>query len=86
MSAEHDGGSAFPVNATERTHGTTGMSLRDYFAAQAMHAELNTAGMKRGPAVALKRQADLSGRTVEAQIAYNAYVVADAMLDERVKK
>ena len=93
-----DGGAAFPCSKRIlenfmdecgywRTRTVTvevgGMSLRDYFAAKAMHAELNTAGMLEGPRDALADAAAHSGRSVEDQIAFNAYELADAMLRAR---
>lgn len=57
--------------------------LRDMLAAVAMHAELVTAGALLGPAQALAEAAEEAGRSIEAQIAFNAYEVADAMLRER---
>lgn len=91
-----DGGSAFP-RPLSVSHGSVadhqysaceqdGMSLRDYFAAKAMHAELNTAGAFEGPAQALADEAARTGRTIEQQIAFNAYKLADAMLAEREKE
>ena len=59
--------------------------MRDYFAAKAMHAELNTAGWHKGAAEALNEAAALAGRSAEQQIAFNAYTLADAMLAERKK-
>ena len=57
---------AFPLeNADENQRG---MSLRDYFAAKAMHAVL--VATERGTA---------------AEVASEAYALADAMLDEREK-
>jgi hypothetical protein len=64
---------------------SNGMTLRDYFAAKAMHAELNTAGMLVGPAEALAEAAEKAGRSIEQQIAFNSYELADAMLAERAK-
>lgn len=64
-----DGGAAFPA-AEEHgmNNGMPGMSLRDYFAAQAMH------GICSHP--------DTWGHTVVG-IAATAYCVADAMLKAR---
>lgn len=84
MNPNFDGGQAFPV-ADQGTHGTYGMSLRDYFAAKAMHAELVTNGVP-GPSVdALLEAARAADRTPEEQMAWNAYQMADAMLAEREK-
>lgn len=79
--AKPDGGHAFPTT-DDCEHG---MSLRDYFAAKAMHAELVTAGALPEPRDCLVAEAEKAGRPVERQIAYNAYRLADAMLSERAK-
>lgn len=88
-----DGGAAFPrpagwngLNSIDEHSGNDaeeGMSLRDYFAAKAMHAELNTAGALEGPRDALVEAATKAGRSVEDQIAFNSYELADAMLRGR---
>ena len=57
--------------------------LRDRFAALAMHAELNTSGWNAESAKALVEAATVAGRTIEAQIAFNAYTLAAAMLEMR---
>lgn len=90
-----DGGPAFPqtmvigpngqITSGWDGYGMGGMTLRDYFAAKAMHAELATAGAFVAPAEALAEAAERAGNTIEAQIAINAYALADAMLAERVK-
>jgi len=89
-----DGGPAFPredyqANAASSANGhflgQEGMSLRDYFAAKAMHAELNTAGMNDEAATCLAEAAHDAKQTIEERIAFNAYKVADAMLAERIK-
>jgi hypothetical protein len=72
-----DGGPAFPVSAME-THGTYGMTLRDYFAAKAF------------PAV-LSAYVEANGRCIGTDhVAYNcashAYRMADAMLAAREAK
>jgi len=91
MSARNNGGPAFPraagdYNGTRNGNGAQdGMSLRDYFAAKAMHAELATAGMHDGAADALVDAAAAAGQTIEQRIAFNAYRLADAMLAERAK-
>lgn len=77
-----DGGRAFPrPHSTDATndfvyHGEDGMSLRDYFAAKAMHgymayiASMETASMSRS----------------HNEIAQEAYSIADAMLAAREMK
>lgn len=94
--SQDDGGSAFPCLVQEllidhpmaeqpepRFHG--GMSMRDYFAAKFAHAEMVTSGALPEPARALVEGAKKAGRTIEQQVAYNAYLLADAMLAERKK-
>jgi hypothetical protein len=61
-----------------------GMALRDYFAAAAMNAQL-AASAAEGPAQAILDRARDSARTVEEQIAANAYTIADAMLRARAE-
>ena len=74
----NDGGPAFPVTLFDgQTLGdgtANGMSLRDYFAAKAMHAALMTA-----------RGASSEAQAVESA-AKVAYMAADAMLAERAKE
>lgn len=82
------GGPAFPVVHPNPRTGepyirSVGMSLRDYFAAKAMHAELVTAGALPEPAMALALGAEKAGHTIEQHIAFNAYRLADAMVAER---
>ena len=97
MSAR-DGGPAFPTLGDEfmdtpndgrqpksayGMDGAPGMTLRDYFAAKAMAAELAAAGGDDVAARIVGEEANRHGRTVEQQIAWNAYEVADAMLAAR---
>ncbi len=88
--SDRDGGPAFPFTYvhpdTRAAMGESGMSLRDYFAAKAMHAELVTAGALEQPAVALAKAAEAMGQSIEERIAFNAYALADAMLAERAEK
>lgn len=84
MSSKDNGGPAFG-HGDRVNGGDPGMSLRDYFAAKAMHAELNTAGAFEEPALALVEAAELAGQTILERIAFNSYAVADAMLAERAK-
>ena len=62
-----DGGAAFPIQETDRVHHERGMTLRDWFAGQAM------SGM----------HASVSGIYSSANIAEAAYRQADAMLVAR---
>lgn len=59
------------------------MSLRDYFAAKVMHAELLSAGSFHGPALALAKGASEAGHTIMQHIAFLSYGMADAMLEAR---
>lgn len=71
-----DGGSAFPTLETEKFHPQFGMSLRDYFAAQAMVGLLRT-----GDALHL-----LNGEPeypFHVNFADSCYLLADAMLAAR---
>ena len=62
------GGPAFPVPANEPIHpGTTGMMLRDYFAAKAMQAMCE----------------EVSRYNQFTSCAKDAYKLADAMLESR---
>ena len=61
------------------------MSLRDFFAAQAMQVEISTACHSIKNAQALVGAAEEARRTIEQQIAHNAYSMADAMIAERAK-
>lgn len=78
-----DGGPAFPDY--DHNGVNQGMSMRDYFAAKFAHAEMVTAGALREPAQDLAREAAKRGRSITEQVAYNAYLLADAMLKERDK-
>lgn len=82
MTSKPDGGHFFAQPSDIKGRG---VSLRDVFALAAMHAEVSTAGMAEPAARALAEEAEANGRSIEAQIAHNAYSVADAMLTEREK-
>lgn len=69
MAIKPDGGSAFPDFKQD------GMSLRDYFAGQAMQ------GILAQPGMAL----DIDGGILGKQHASLAYAIADAMITERTK-
>jgi hypothetical protein len=69
-----DGGPAFPSGETRYRDGIGGMSLRDYFAAQAMSGMLANRNF----------QWDLSPSfTPDENLARRAFAVADAMLEAR---
>jgi hypothetical protein len=78
MSESHynDGGTAFPVLETDKYYGSNGMSLRDYFAGQALEALI----------VRNKFQIDMGEAPVAKQAARDAYWFADAMLKAREAK
>ena len=65
MSEKKDGGAAFPYPGTQGTFGATGMTLRDYFAGQALSSR----------AVMLK-----NGVMYASDVATECYDLADAML------
>lgn len=69
MNTIDDGGPAFPRD--ERHLGHNGMTLRDYFAAKAMQGLITS------------RHPDHHGQDGPAQLAYDAYLIADAMLAAR---
>lgn len=93
-----NGGPAFPIviPADDRfsdasgdcaTVEASGMSLRDYFAAKAMQAEMITSfsDSTPGAARAFHEGAAKAGHTIEEHLAFNSYRIADAMLAERAK-
>ena len=73
--SERDGGPAFPPVHDPATH-PSGMSLRDYFAANALSAV----------APLLHQPRSESAQAYRARIAVEVYAIADAMLAERSKK
>lgn len=83
MSIDYDGGPAFPrphseCSATDCISSQEGMTLRDYFAAQAL-----VGAMSGDTLSALTRT--FGGSTVSG-LARCAYELADAMLAERERK
>lgn len=87
--SKNDGGTAFPESCTEggyQANVSSGMSLRDYFAAKAMQGMLaagaNWSSMYAGSIDYLD-----DGRQVShSPDVETAYRIADAMLAERNKK
>lgn len=73
MSTEKDGGSAFPSHGTMGEVTQDGMTLRDYFAAQALAGMMSRHAAGQG-AVGWQEHA-----------AWDAYSIANAMLAERGK-
>lgn len=89
MSKVNNGGAAFPFQAL-RSDGlpafefSVGMSLRDYFAAQALPAIISaTSAGQHEPG---KDMAESVGINVEAKIAFDTYRIADAMIAERERR
>lgn len=78
MNKINDGGPAFPRD--ERHIGHNGMTLRDYFAAKAMQGMLANPG---GPIQANDRCGWGLVNCTYAQVADEAYAMADAMLAAR---
>lgn len=69
----NNGGPAFPAHPSALGD-HDGMDLRDYFAAKVMQALMHT------------QYADITHEGETANLAYEAYRIADAMLKERSKK
>ena len=104
MSNTNDGGAAFPRITEEYSpvdkdwhtnEGNDGMTLRDYFAAKAMAAQME--GLSTIAAGALQKMglfstldvrkvlAEIAKNADESNVAKDAYKQADAMLAERDK-
>lgn len=77
MAEIETGGPAFPAEGGEASglHPNPGMSLRDYFAGQALPQVIHMCFADRR----------LDGETSEQMFARKAYAIADAMLTERAK-
>ena len=74
MTCEKDGGLAFPDPARAGGHCMdTGMTLRDWFAGQALVGIINACAM----------DARQNGERTEEMFARKAYSIADAMLEAR---
>lgn len=85
MTERNDGGSAFPSSDLDPLHGVSGMTLRDYFAAQAMAAiiaKLSLMGTDPEGIAGILYSHD-GKRAIMAQVAAGAYGYADAMLEAR---
>ena len=76
---------AFPICGSLSDNQFNGMTLRDYFAAKAMQAEIITSTSDATPesVQALLDAADAAERTPQDQVAFHAYKWADAMLKAR---
>lgn len=75
MTKHDDGGTAFPITAGNAVYGR-GMTLRDWFAGQALVGIINACAM----------DARVRGETSEMLFARKAYSVADAMIAAREKQ
>lgn len=86
MANTPDGGNAFPIQCHLADH-RHGLTVRDFFAAKAMQAEIITTCSDATPeaAEALVRACEESGMNPVDRIAFNAYEMADAMLRARAK-
>ena len=71
-----DGGPAFPHQDSGDTGTRPGMSLRDWFAGQALHSVILTCA----------NDTREEGETRERMFAKKAYAIADAMLEARALK
>lgn len=92
----NDGGPAFPHGPLGDTmHGEegrvwhqfpagAGMTLRDYFAGQAIAGVIRST-VEADSAAVLSESADATGLAIEQVIARSAYEIADAMLAAREK-
>lgn len=78
-----DGGPAFPVAEDHRTADqfpwTQGMSLRDYFAGQALGALINYVYLDAG----YEFDEDMKLEDPHAEISRRAYAIADALIAAR---
>lgn len=75
MSETNTGGSAFPTSSMDGAIAEDGMTLRDYFAAKAMHALISYHGDKMY----------ITDRDSRASLHLVAYEHADAMMTQRTK-
>ena len=78
----NDGGPAFPVSVADETwHANRGMTLRDWFAGQALVGALHPTALEAANAVA--KTLSVKAENVVAILTYD---YADAMLAERAKR
>lgn len=79
--SERDGGSAFPHDpGATSVVAEVGMTLRDYFAAQALYGALIVESVTNSAVAAYGTQ-----QTNDAALAARVYRLADALLAERAK-
>lgn len=74
-----DGGPAFAHGGSEFDHVQPGMSLRDYFAAQALGALINYVYLDAG----YEFDEDMKLEDPHAEISRRAYAIADALIAAR---
>jgi hypothetical protein len=81
------GGEALRERLPAITDPQQGMTLRDYFAAKAMTAEMITTFSDATPQAAetFAKNAKALRQTAEQHLAFNAYKIADAMLHARLR-
>lgn len=83
MSATEDGGPAFPVQNDDKLHASYGMTLRDYFAANALPAVIATYHQNNGPCIGTdhlpRNTANIAYRIADAMLAGGKPAVVDAM-------
>lgn len=84
MTTKNDGGFAFPRHGGGLMPGEQGMTLRDYFAGQALAGYLASVSTPETMTLCSKA-AKAQGMEEEPFIALVAYTFADAMLLERSK-
>lgn len=86
MAAKNDGGPAFPramsQDLDDYCKGQNGMSLRDYFAGQALIAFMSCSEWAQGLDLAT---ANNPGTQFKDNLASNCYVMADALIYYRSK-
>lgn len=85
MSKANDGGPAFPTDG-EYAGFQSGMSIRDWFAGQAMNALMSALHSSENTAKALLKEATRLKESPEQFIAITAFEYADAMLAARSKE
>ena len=79
--AKNDGGPAFPTFTGESRDNAAGMSLRDYFAAQALEGWLAFGTPQR----ILEHASAETVKSTDEMIVARCYQLADAMIAERAK-
>lgn len=81
--ALNDGGNAFPADNTANTNGTMGMTLRDWFAGQALHNPAICTGAASEYDIVAWFGPSKYGIEKSEIVAKQAFEYADALLEER---